>query len=175
MFKRLLKRNFTKYVTSHVKGSTSTPLSSDTMSKQFYKTALDYPDTLAAISYFQDNQFTYDELYKMATKASANMLDMGVQPGSRVGIYSGNNLEWIITHAACAFADVQMVNINPGYKPNELMYGINKVGIETLIVSDCVKPARILDTIEYLLNETENETKVSHMEDKGNIIFFFIN
>ena len=167
MLNRLLKRNFTKYVTSHLKGNTSKSLSSMSLSQQLYKTSTNYPNTLAAISHFQNNQFTYHELVEMATKAAANMIDMAVQSGSKVGIFSGNNLEWVISQAACAFADVHMVNINPAYKPNELRYGINKVGIETLIVSDCVKPARILDTIEYLLNET----KVSYRVNEGNSVF----
>jgi len=67
------------------------------------------------------------------------LVGIGLQKGDRVGIYSANCLEWVVAMYGCALADLILVNINPAYKPDELMFTINNVGIKALITAEHFK------------------------------------
>lgn len=81
------------------------------------------------------------------------MIDLGFKSGAKIGVYSPNNAEWLICQYACSLADLHMVNINPAYKPRELMHGLSLTEVETLIVSDHKKPARIFDNVDWFMND----------------------
>jgi fatty-acyl-CoA synthase len=49
--------------------------------------------------------------------------------GDRVGIWSPNRVEWLLTQFATARAGLVLVNINPAYRIAELEYALNKVGL----------------------------------------------
>ena len=138
---------------THLKGETSIPLSENSISKSFFKNSMKNKDELALISDFQEIQLTYESLFKISERAAGNMIDLGLKPGTKVGLYSPNSAEWLICQYACALADLQMVNINPAYKPKELMHGLALAEVETLIVSDNIVPARIFDNVEYFMQD----------------------
>ena len=47
---------------------------------------------------------------------AAGLLALGLEPGDRVGIWSPNNAEWVMTQFATAKAGLILVNINPAYR-----------------------------------------------------------
>ena len=47
---------------------------------------------------------------------AAGLLALGLEPGDRVGIWSPNNAEWVVTQFATAKAGLILVNINPAYR-----------------------------------------------------------
>ena len=51
---------------------------------------------------------------------AAGLLALGLEPGDRVGIWSPNNAEWVVTQFATAKAGLILVNINPAYRTHEL-------------------------------------------------------
>jgi fatty-acyl-CoA synthase len=54
-------------------------------------------------------------------------MSLGLEKGDRVGIYSPNNVEWVLTQYACARADLILVNVNPAFQSDELLFCLNKV------------------------------------------------
>jgi fatty-acyl-CoA synthase len=79
---------------------------------------------------------------------AAGLLGLDLQPGDRVGIWSPNNIEWVITQFATARAGLVLVNINPACRKGELTHTLQKVGCKALIFaarfksSDYVKMLR---------------------------------
>lgn len=138
---------------SYVKGDTSVPLSPNSISKQFFMSSLSFAQNTAVISDFQNIEVSYQNLFALARRMAGNMLDLGIQKGAKVGIYSPNNFEWLLSQYACALADLHMVNINPAYKPLELKHGVNLVEIENLIVTNTTLPKRILDNVEHFMGK----------------------
>jgi fatty-acyl-CoA synthase len=153
MLAQRLLRFFSTTKLSTIQGYTTRPLTEDTISKKLFKTSLEHSDQLAIISDFQDLKLTFGELYNISRRAAANMKDLGLKPGTKLGIYAPNYIEWIICQYACSLADLHMVNINPAYKPRELMHGLSLTEVETLIVSDNIIPARILDNVDWFMSD----------------------
>ena len=60
-------------------------------------------------------------------EVAAGLLALGIQRGDRVGIWSPNCVEWLLTQFGTARIGVILVNINPAYRVSELEYALNKV------------------------------------------------
>ena len=71
---------------------------------------------------------------------------LGLEPGERIGIWSPNNAEWVVTQFATAKAGLVLVNINPAYRLTELEFALNKSGCSALITAARFK------TSDYLGN-----------------------
>jgi fatty-acyl-CoA synthase len=71
-----------------------------------------------------------------------------VQRGDRVGIWSPNRAEWMITQYAAAKAGAILVNINPAYRVRELEYALVQSGVTVLIAA---RAFRATDYVEMLL------------------------
>ena len=64
-------------------------------------------------------------------------------PGDRIGIWSPNNAEWVLTQFATAKAGLILVNINPAYRLAELEYALNKSGCMALDHRGAVQDQRL--------------------------------
>lgn len=62
------------------------------------------------------------------------MIEMGLEIGDRIGIWSHNNAEWLLMQLATAKVGVILVNINPAYRTFELQYALNKLGCSALVL-----------------------------------------
>ena len=56
----------------------------------------------------------------------------GLKKGDRIGIWSPNRPEWLLTQFATARLGLILVNINPAYRVSELEFALNKVGCKAL-------------------------------------------
>ena len=89
----------------------------------------------------QGIRWTYRELGEKVDAFAAGLIALGLQPGERIGIWSPNNAEWVMTQFATAKAGLILVNINPAYRLAELEYALNKVGCRALITATASRPA----------------------------------
>ncbi len=71
------------------------------------------------------------------------LVALGLKPGDRIGIWSPNNAEWIVTQFATAKAGLILVNINPAYRLSEVEYALNKVGCRGADHRDAVQDQRL--------------------------------
>src|SRR5260370_21660297 len=67
------------------------------------------------------------------------MMALGIHRGEHVGIWATNWPEWVILQFAAAQAGAVLVNINPGYRAQELEYVLNQADITTLLLTDRFK------------------------------------
>jgi fatty-acyl-CoA synthase len=84
---------------------------------------------------------------------AAGLLRLGLVPGDRIGIWSQNNAEWLLTQLATAKAGLILVNINPAYRRAELEHALNLVQCRALIVSPSFKSSDYLAILAELLPE----------------------
>jgi fatty-acyl-CoA synthase len=82
----------------------------------------------ALIVRHQSVRLSYGELRAAVDRLAAGLLTLDLNPGDRIGIWSPNNSEWVLTQFASAKAGLILVNINPAYRIAELEYALNKVG-----------------------------------------------
>jgi fatty-acyl-CoA synthase len=140
---------------SYAHGVSSTPLIGSTIGVHFDKSAKRWPDRPALIVRQQNVRWTYSELQERVDAFAAGLLALGLAPGDRIGIWSPNNAEWVITQFATAKAGLVMVNINPAYRIYELEYALNKVGCKALITAERFKTSDYLGMLRELMPEIE--------------------
>ena len=86
-------------------------------------------------------------------RLAAGLLTLGLEPGDRIGIWSPNNSEWVLTQFATAKAGLILVNINPSYRIAELEYALNKVGCKALILAERFKTSDYVGILRELAPE----------------------
>jgi len=84
-------------MTSYVHGTGSVPLLGETIGASLDRIATRFGDRDALISCHQNLRYTYARLLEAVNRAARGLLALGVQRGDRVGIWSGNAAEWVIT------------------------------------------------------------------------------
>ncbi|MBD3724559.1 MAG: AMP-binding protein [Flavobacteriaceae bacterium] len=118
---------------SYVSGPSSIPLLGETIGQNLKRTVENYPDNITLVSLHQNYKVTYKEFWQQTTQLAKSLLALGIQSGDRVGIWSPNRFEWTLLQYATARIGVILVNINPAYRSNELIYVLNQSGIKFLI------------------------------------------
>jgi fatty-acyl-CoA synthase len=138
---------------SHVHGSSEVPLLGETVGSLVDRIASRWPDRLALLVPDQGVRWSYAQFQKEVYRAAAGFLELGLEPGDRVGIWSPNNAESVITQFATAKAGLILVNINPSYRPNELEYALNKSGCKALILARAFKTSDYVGMIRSVAPE----------------------
>ena len=77
---------------------------------------------------------TYRELDDRANRLAHHLATRGIGPGSRVGIYSLNRIEWVETLWAVFKLRAVWININYRYVEDELSYLFNDAGLDLVVV-----------------------------------------
>lgn len=138
---------------AHLSGDRSTPLLDKTIPELFSDTVSRYATLDAAVFVGQDKRFTWSELSDAVDALAAGFLALGLEKGDRVGIWSPNRWEWLVTQFATARIGLILVNINPAYRLSELEYALNKVGCKALVTAVSFKTSDYLGMIETLAPE----------------------
>ncbi len=138
---------------SYVSGDRSEPLRYATIPEILAETTSRFGPRDAAIFVEQDRRFTYYDLDREIDKLASGFLALGLEKGDRVGIWSPNRYEWLLTQFATARIGSVLVNINSAYRRAELEYAINKVGCKALITAASFKSSDYLKMIGDLAPE----------------------
>lgn len=120
---------------SHVAGDTAAPLWARTVPALLSETAARVPENDAAVFPASGLRWTYARFAREVDRLAGGLLTLGLAPGDRIGIWSPNRPEWLLTQFASARIGAILVCINPAYRPGELEYALNKVGCRALIAA----------------------------------------
>ena len=135
---------------SHVRGRSDEPLSEATVFDLLAATAARWPDRDAAVFVEQGHRFTWAQLLAAVEAAAAGLQALGVDQGDRVGIWSPNRSEWLLTQFAPARIGAILVNINPAYRLHELAYALDKAGVGVLVTAAAFKSSNYLGLLQNL-------------------------
>ncbi|MGN8134717.1 AMP-binding protein [Paraburkholderia sp. 22099] len=138
---------------SYVRGSTDIPLSDATIGQFLRDTAARFPDRPAVVFREQGIRWTWKEFAEEVDVLAAGLLALGIVKGDRVGIWSPNRVEWVLTQFATARIGAVLVNINPAYRLAELEYALNKVGCKAIIAAERFKTSMYLEMLQALAPE----------------------
>jgi fatty-acyl-CoA synthase len=138
---------------SYVCGTSNQPLLYRTVGQLLDDARVQWPERLALVSRHQQVRLTYAELGARVDAFAAGLVALGLKPGDRIGIWSPNTLEWVITQFATAKAGLILVNINPAYRLAELEYALNKVECTALVTASTFKSSDYLGMLRTLAPE----------------------
>jgi len=138
---------------SYAHGTSSTPLLGETIGAQFDRTVARWGDRPALTVRQQDVRWSWRQLGEKVDAFAAGLLALGLEPGDRIGIWSPNNAEWVVTQFATAKAGLILVNINPAYRLAELEYALHKVGCKAIVTATRFKTSDYIGMLTSLAPE----------------------
>jgi fatty-acyl-CoA synthase len=138
---------------SYVHGASDQPLIGKTIGQFFDDACAKWATRPALLVRHQNVRLSYVELREAVDKLAAGLLTLDLNPGDRIGIWSPNNSEWVLTQFASAKAGLILVNINPAYRTVELEYALNKVGCKALILAERFKTSDYVGMLRELAPE----------------------
>jgi fatty-acyl-CoA synthase len=138
---------------SYVHGVSTVPLLGDTIGVHFDRTIARWGGRPGLISCQQEIHWSYRELGEKVDAFAAGLLTLGLKPGERVGIWSPNSAQWVVTQFATAKAGLILVNINPAYRLSEVEYALNKVGCRALVTATRFKTSDYIGMVNTLAPE----------------------
>jgi fatty-acyl-CoA synthase len=143
---------------SHVVGALEPALSAETIGVFLDRTVDLYPDRLAVVFREQGVRLSWAAFRDEVDRCAAGLLALGIGKGDRVGIWSPNRFEWVVTQFATARIGAILVNINPAYRLAELEYALNKVGCVALVTAANFKTSDYLGMLRTLAPELATAT-----------------
>ncbi len=138
---------------SYAHGGSTVALIGETIGVHFDRVVARWGDRPGVVVRQQGIRWTYQELGRRVDAFAAGLLALGLQPGERVGIWSPNNAEWVVTQFATAKAGLILVNINPAYRLSELEYALNKVDCRALVTATAFKTSDYIGMVNILAPE----------------------
>ena len=143
---------------SYVHGASDQPLLGRPIGRYFDEVCARYADCEALVVRHQNVRLSYAAFRQKVDQLACALIRLGLEPGERIGIWSPNNLEWVLTQFATAKAGLILVNVNPAYQRAELEYALNKVGCRALILAPRFKTSNYLDILNDLAPELANSS-----------------
>jgi fatty-acyl-CoA synthase len=120
---------------SYVHGTSTTPLLGETIGQNLRRTVERHGEREALVVLSQGYRATWRQLWDETTQVALGLLALGVEKGDRVGLWSPNRFEWVVSQFAAARIGAILVNLNPAYKTAELEYALNQSGTSVLLLS----------------------------------------
>src|SRR5579864_7513873 len=151
---------------SYVHGASGVPLIGETIGVHFDRVVDRFPERDALIVRHQHIRWNYRELRREVDAFAAGLIALDLKPGERIGIWSPNNAEWVVTQFATAKAGLILVNINPAYRLAELEYALNKSGCAALITAARFKTSDYIAMLRDLAPELATASPGNLRADK---------
>jgi len=151
---------------SYAHGITSTPLLGDTIGDNLRRTVERFGDREALVSRHQGYRATYKQMWEEIGLVARGLMARGVKKGDRVGLWSPNRFEWIITQYATSRIGAIMVNINPAYRSHELEHVLKQSGCSLLIMARGFRQTDYVSTVKDLEERLPEHLKVMVFEDE---------
>jgi len=134
------------------------PLLKATIPEHFSSVILKFPDREAVVSCHQSRRLSYRQLSDAVDQLARGLLGIGFAKGHRIGVWSTNNIEWLLLQMATARIGAVLVNINPAYRPRELAYALERSEVQGLFVIPAFRSSDYVAMLLELMPELAVDT-----------------
>ncbi len=146
----------TTYAKSYFHRGGNTPLQGDTIPAHFTAIARRFPKHEAVVSIHQQRRMTYEQIAAHIDEVALGLLGIGFGKGDRIGIWSTNNIEWLLLQMATARIGAVLVNINPAYRPRELAYAIRQSEVQGIFTIPTFRSSDYIAMLVELVPELKS-------------------
>ena len=129
------------------------PLLGATIPEHFASIVQRFPEREAIVSCHQDRRLTFSELAQQVDRVASALVAQSFSKGDRVGVWSTNNIEWLLLQLATARIGAILVNINPAYKPRELAYALQRSEVQGIFIMPAFRCSNYVEMLVELLPE----------------------
>ncbi|MBT3989598.1 MAG: AMP-binding protein [Rhodospirillaceae bacterium] len=140
------------------------PLLGTTIPERFTQIVKKYPDHDAIVSCHQGRRLSYRELDLAIDLAAEALFAFGFGRGDRIGVWSTDNIEWLILQMATARIGAILVNINPAYRPRELEYALQTSEVQGLFTIPAYSHSNYPEMLINLIPELKQHDGVVQSE-----------
>ncbi|MGR8941781.1 MAG: AMP-binding protein, partial [Gammaproteobacteria bacterium] len=141
------------YPLSYFHRGSETPLLGHTIPEHFAEIAARFPDHEALVCIPQRQRLTYSAFARRIDRLARGLMALGCAKGDRIGIWSTNNLEWVLLQMATARIGAVLVNINPAYRGHELDYVLKNAEVRCLFTIPAFASSDYVGMLTHLLPE----------------------
>jgi fatty-acyl-CoA synthase len=128
-----------------------TPLLGVTIPEHFATVVERFTDYEAIVCVHQDRRVTYHQFSQQIDRVACGLVGLGFSKGDRIGVWSTNNVEWLLLQMATARIGVILVNINPANRPRELAHALKQAEIQGLFSIPCFRRSNYVEMLADLL------------------------
>jgi len=93
-----------------------------------------FPEREAVVALPQQRRLTYRALAAAVDELARGIVALGFARGERIGVWSTNNVEWLLLQMATARVGVVLVNINPANRTRELAHALQRAEVQGLFL-----------------------------------------
>ncbi len=151
-----------------------TPLLGTTIAEHFLSIVGRFHDQEAVVSLPQQRRLNYGEFSEAVDQLARGMASLGFGRGDRIGIWSTNNIEWLLVQMATARIGVILVNINPAYRLQELSYVLQQSKLQGLFVIPRFRSSDYVAMLLELIPEIRNAGPEIDSKDFPNLSRIFL-
>jgi fatty-acyl-CoA synthase len=106
-----------------------------------------HPTRDAVVSLPQGTRLDYRSLLAGADTLARGLLALGVGRGTRVGVWATDNVEWILLQLGTARVGAVLVNVNPAYRPRELVHALRAARVQALFVMPAFRRSNYVEML----------------------------
>jgi fatty-acyl-CoA synthase len=140
----------------------ATPLLGQTIPEYFFSIVEQFPEREAVVSLSQQRRLSYREFSAALDELARGLLGLGFKRGDRIGVWSTNNIEWLLVQMATARIGAILVNINPAYRARELAYALQRSEVQGLFVIPRFRSSDYVAMLQTLVPELQkNNSEIS--------------
>ena len=140
---------------SYVRGPAAPPLEAITVPQLLGRAVSRFGPRDAVVCPHQSIRRSYHDLRRDTDALAAGLLAIGLEKGDRVGIWSPNRYEWVLTQLATARIGAILVTVNPAYRSAELQFALNRSGCRALVLAESFKSSAYLRMLRQLAPELD--------------------
>jgi len=132
------------------------PLLGATLPGHFAAIVERFPHREAVVSRHQHRRLTYAQLKEEVDRLARALLAAGFGKGDRIGVWSTDNIEWLLLQLATARIGVVLVNINPADRTRELAHALQRAEVQGLFTIPAFRSSDYVGMLLELLPEIES-------------------
>jgi fatty-acyl-CoA synthase len=133
---------------SHARGPTLPALLDETVGANLRRTVARFADRQAPVDAPTGRTWTYAEFQDNVNAIASALLQLGIEPGDRVGIWSPNTPEWTLLQYTTAQIGAMLVTINPAYRVPELEFALNQSSISHVFAASSSKTSNYVAMLD---------------------------
>jgi len=112
-----------------------------------------HPERDAVVSLPQARRLSYAGLDREVQRLAKGLLALGIARGDRVGIWSTDNVEWLLLQLATARVGAVLVNVNPANRVAELEHALRAARVQSLFLIPSFRSSNYVEEIQELCPE----------------------
>ncbi|MEW6327218.1 MAG: AMP-binding protein [Thermodesulfobacteriota bacterium] len=161
-----MKKEHGNYSKSYFHSGGPVSLLGWTIPEHFARVVKQFPDREAVVSVPQKKRLTYAAFSESVDPLARGLAACGFGKGDRIGIWSTNNLEWLLLQMATARLGAILVTINPAYRMKELAYALRRSEVQGLFVIPAFRTSDYVSMLLTLIPELK-DSKGSEIKNQA--------